>query len=321
MRITHFNGMNGIAAALTLAGTVLACDGGESVPRERRVAAAAPVSQPVTATPVIDVDTIESTTPTVTVPENVTYSDAEAVYHAGRYVDATEMFGVYTTTHPENGWGHYMLGLSAWKAGDAERAIAALERTVELDSANVKARTNLGRVLIEQGRAEEALAQIEAARTLEPQSAPVLRVMGNALGELGRAEEALVAYREALAIDPEDAWSMNNYALQLIRLGRFEDALPPLARAVELKPGSALFQNNLGVALERSGDLVSAAAAYEAALAANNAHERARVSLARVQQRISGEDTASTDLGALAIAFISEVESWRMPAMEAVGVR
>lgn len=318
MRSTHFNRINGVAATLTLAAAVLACDGRDT-PRPRQVATAAPVTRPASAVPVSNVDTVEIPEPSV--PANVTYSDAEAVYHAGRYADAAEMFGTYTTSHPQNGWGHYMLGLSAWKAGDPERAVAALERTIELDSTNVKARTNLGRVLIEQGRAEEALAHIEVARTLEPQSPSVLRVMGNALSELGRAEDALVAYREALTIDPEDAWSMNNYALQLIRLGRFEEALPPLARAVELKPASALFQNNLGIALERTGDLVSAAAAYEGALAADSSHERARISLARVQQRMTGEEVASTDLGALAMAFISEVESWRMPAMEALGVR
>lgn len=322
MRNMHFDRASAVTAAIALVGVVAACDGGEGTApsQQRQVATARPVAQPVSAIPVSDVDTIEADVVS-TVPENVTYSDAEAVYHTGRYADATEMFGVYTASHPDNGWGHYMLGLSAWKAGDPERAIMALERTVELDSTNVKARTNLGRVLIEQGRADDALAHLEVARTLDPQSASVLRVLGNAMSEANRPEEALVAYREALAIDPEDAWTMNNYALQLIRLSRFEDALPPLARAVELKPGSALFQNNLGVALERSGDPVSAAAAYEAALAADESHERARISLARVQQHITGEETSLTDLGALAIAFIGEVESWRMPAPEILGVR
>lgn len=320
MRNTFSNRMHAIAATLTLAGAVLACDGGNTQQGQGR-ATAAPVAQPVAVVPVSDVSTIDTTPAVPTVPADVTYSDAEAVYQAGRFADASEMFAVYTASHPQNGWGHYMLGLSAWKAGDPERAIVAFERTVELDSANVKARTNLGRVLLEQGRANDALGHLEVARTLEPRSAAVLRVTGNALSEIGRPEESLAAYREALAIDPEDAWSMNNYALQLIRLGRFEDALAPLARAVELKPGSALFQNNLGVALERSGDLASAAASYEAALVADESHERARVSLDRVRQHLTGDEVATTDLGALAILFLSEVESWRMPTMEAVGVR
>ena len=320
MRSMHFDRISAVTTAVALIGVVAACDGGgESGASQERLVAAA--TRPVSAITARDVDTIETAAGTSTVPENVTYSDAEAVYHSGRYADATEMFGVYTASHPDNGWGHYMLGLSAWKAGDPERAIMALERTIELDSTNVKARTNLGRVLIEQGRSDDALAHLEVARSLDPQSASVLRVLGNAMSEANRPEEALVAYREALAIDPEDAWTMNNYALQLIRLGRFEDALPPLARAVELRPASALFQNNLGVALERAGDFVSAAAAYEAALAADEAHERARVSLGRVQQRITGEETSLTDLGALAIAFISEVESWRMQAPEIFGIR
>lgn len=317
----HRSQVVGVAAALALAGVTTACgDDGEGPARGQPAVRTSPVAaQPVSAVPVSDVAPVEPVEPTV--PASVTYADAESVFHARRYADAAEMFGVYTNTHPDNGWGHYMLGLSAWKAGDAEQAIAALERAIELDSTNVKAHTNLGRVLLEQGRAEEALAQMEAARTLDPQSGAVLRVLGNAQSELGRGEDALVTYREALALDTEDAWTMNNYALQLIRLGRFEEALPPLARAVEIAPQSALFQNNLGVALERSGDAAAAAAAYTAALAVDSTHERARLSLERVSQQAGSDEPPFTDLSALALGFVSEMERWRTPPMEAIGVR
>jgi len=51
-----------------------------------------------------------------------------------------------------------MLGLSAWKQGDRDRAVAAFEQVLEKDSTHVKSQLNLSRVLIEQGKAQDALS-------------------------------------------------------------------------------------------------------------------------------------------------------------------
>ena len=318
MRTNH--GMRLATGALALAALTGACGGEDArtASGDRSVAVASPVTaEPTRAIPVVDTQPV----PEPSVPRNVTYADAETVYHARRYSDAAEMFGVYVESHPENGWGHYMLGLSAWKAGTPDRAIASFERVVELDSSNVKARTNLARVLLDENRGADALIHLEAARELAPESGDVRRVLGNALSELGRAEEALVAYRAALVLDPGDAWAMNNYALQLIRLGRFEEALPPLARAIELMPTVAVFQNNLGVALERSGDLAGASAAYAAAVAADSTHGRARASLERVSPLAGATDGGFSDLRALALGFMDEMKHWSTAELPEIGVR
>jgi len=62
---------------------------------------------------------------------------------------------------PDNVWGFYMLGLSAWKTGDRDAAVRAFTQALEKDSTHVKSRLNLSRVLIEQGRAQEALPYVE----------------------------------------------------------------------------------------------------------------------------------------------------------------
>ena len=55
-------------------------------------------------------------------PEPVTYAAAESVYHEGDYVEAVRYFEAYVEHRPDNPWGRYMLGLSAWKADRDERA-------------------------------------------------------------------------------------------------------------------------------------------------------------------------------------------------------
>jgi Flp pilus assembly protein TadD len=302
------------AAWVSLAWAVAACGepGDEGRPAVTTVAAVtepvAPVSPPATpAEPVVEEPTV---------PDSVTYGDAETVYRSGRYHDAMELFSVYVLRRPENPWGHYMLGISAWKAGELERAETALAKAVELSPKHVKGLVNLARVLLERDRPEDAIVRLESALEIDSASTETWRVMGNALADLGRNDEALESYRQALSEDGEDAWSMNNMGLVLIRLGRYEEALPPLARATGLSPKTALFQNNLGVALERSGYPVEAAVAYRAALEAQPGNGKAEQSLARVEKVSVPHTSPSLDLKALAASFADEIERWQLASRE-----
>lgn len=241
----------------------------------------------------------------------ISYEDAESAYRQQRYGEATAMFTAYVDRKPENPWGHYMLGLSAWKSGELDLARTALERSRELDSTHVKTLLNLGRVLLDQDRAGEAKERIQEALALDSGSSEVHRMVGRVHTALGLPDEAADAYRIALVLDPGDAWAMNNLALILIRQERYEDAIGPLARAVQLRPGAPVFQNNLGIALEHSGHLEAAREAYRAAIAADSTYRKAQVSLARVEGLESDPAQLPVELGVLADAFEREVQRWR----------
>lgn len=246
------------------------------------------------------------------VTREVTYEEAESAFRERDYGLAVELFEAYTDRRPDNPWGHYMLGLSAWKSGASDRSITAFERALELDPEHGKTLVNLSRVLLEQGRPDDALARIQIAVEMDAEAPGVLRVLGNAKADLGDAEGAIEAYRRAITLDVSDGWSMNNLGLVLIRQGRSEEALGPLARAAELDGGIAVFLNNLGVALERTGHAAEAVVAYRAALDADASYEKAEISLARVEQIHDGSDSA-LDLAVLARGFEEEIESWREP--------
>jgi len=242
---------------------------------------------------------------------DMTYEEAEDAFRAGAYREAVALFEGYVAGHPDNAWGHYMLGLSAWKGGHDEMAVDAFEAALERDPDHLKSLVNLSRVRLELGRPDEALVSIERALELAPGSGEAWRVAGNVRSELGLDGEALDAYRRAIAIDPDDAWAMNNLGLLLVREGRWDEALGPLARATELKPGVGVFQNNLGAALERTGYLAEAADAFRTAVASAEGSGKAEESLARVEARTVGLDAPPADLAGLALAFGEEVERWR----------
>ncbi len=244
-------------------------------------------------------------------PREVTYEEAESAFMEKRYSEAVDLFTLYSERRPENPWGHYMLGLSAWKAGDYDGAELAFERALELDPDHVKSWLNLARVQLDTGRPEEALAKIEGALSIDPGYSVALRLQGRARHQLGQAEEAIDSYRQAILIDDRDAWSMNNMGLILIEQERFVEALPPLARAVELRDGVAIFRNNLGMALERTGHFSSAREAYKSAIAVDGSHQKAYANLGRVESLEDDPTLEPVDFGELAQAFVDEVEGWR----------
>jgi Flp pilus assembly protein TadD len=272
-----------ITAALLVAALVAAgCSKGDETPQtlaqSQHSAQTMPISDSLQPVPVADKghDGANISGP-------VSFADGEAAYRAGDYIGATHLFERYSVQQPGNAWGHFMLGLSAWKTGDLVKAETAFDEALRIDPDHLKSLTNLSRILIEQGRFDDALVRLTQAGDIEPQSAEVYRLMGRTFAAQGQTGEAVDAYRTAMTLDDRDAWSMNNLGLLYIEQGRPVDAVPLLARAVELKNDVPTFHNNLGMALEHTGRFTAAAAEYSAALAADPAYEKAQRNLARVE--------------------------------------
>jgi predicted Zn-dependent protease len=257
--------------------------------------------------------TAASTTPTVStvVPS---YADAERAFHRGRYEEAAGMFESYSASNPDNAWGHYMLGLSAWKIGDHTRALEAFDAALRIEPTHRKSLLNSARVLLETGRAQDALDRVERALAIEPLSGDALRLKGRAHHELGQIPQAIDAYERAIALDDRDVWAMNNLGYLYIQQGRSDSALQPLARAVAIRGNVPVFQNNFGTALERSGYFVSARQAYQAALQADSTYSKAAVGLDRVTAHGTESDSSTVDIAALSNEFQEQVEQWRARA-------
>lgn len=239
------------------------------------------------------------------------YTDAERAFHFGRYEEAVGLFGAYTESNPDNAWGQYMLGLSAWKTGDHARALEAFDAALRLEPNHRKSLLNSARVLLETNRPQDALDRIERALAIEPLSPDGLRLAGRAHAELGHFDQAIDAYQRALALDDHDVWAMNNLGYLYIQQGRSGEALLPLARAVQLRGNVPVFQNNFGTALERSGHFVSARQAYEAALAADSSYGKAAAALERVKAHDAVSDSSTVDVAELGRRFEADIEQWR----------
>lgn len=281
MRATHH-----VTGMLLVAAVAVGCSKDDGKAKKNDPHASPPAKPAATAIqpPAKDYDSegFIGATPKAVVSLPITFADGEAAYHAGKYSDAKTIFEGYVTTRPKNAFGHYMLGLSSWKAGDLASAEKAFNEALVIDAKHVKSLVNLGRVLIEQKKFDAAIDTLTRAGDLDPQSSDVQRLLGRAFHSQQMLDEAESAYRAAIDLNGKDAWSMNNLGLVLIEKEQAADAVLVLTKAIELKSDVAAFHNNLGMALEHTGQFKAAAEAYDGAVAADPFYEKAKQNLARV---------------------------------------
>jgi Flp pilus assembly protein TadD len=242
-------------------------------------------------------------------PKPITFRDGEAAFHAGNFSEATAMFTRLTEEKPGNAWGHFMLGLSASKAGDVATATKAFDEALMLDPNHVKTLLNSARLLIDQKKPDEALPRLDHALVLEPDSNVVHRLFARAYYSQGNMNEAIASYEQAIALDPDDYWSLNNLGLLLFEEGRAADAVPLLTKAVELQQGNATFANNLGMALEHTGQFQAAASAYRGAVDADPANEKAKRNLARVEHLEDVSKASAVTAGTPKVVEESEAQA------------
>ena len=193
------------------------------------------------------------------------------------------IFEDYTTQKPDNAWGHFMLGLSTWKAGDLDKSQKAFETALTIDPNHLKSLLNLSRVLIEKKQDHDAIDTLDASWRRRAQfdgRVSAARPRVSRPGQDGRCRRCVYPRDQ---LDDKDAWSMNNLGLVLLEKRRADEALPFLAKAVELKKDVAVFHNNLGMALEHTGRFGAAATAYGNAVTADPAIDKAKQNLARVE--------------------------------------
>lgn len=286
-----------VAAAVVLACAVVGCSKRDSQKTNAEQVQPRAVEEWSPGPKAIDGEGFVGTSSTVRGP--VSFADGEAAYQSKNYGEATKLFEQYIERRPDNPWGHYMLGLSAWKSGDLVKSEQSFETALRIDPLHMKSLVNLSRVLIEQKRYDDAIVKLTMAGEVDPESATVPRLMARAHSAKGDFEQAVDAYRRAIALDGSDAWSMNNLGLLYLEHGFVEDALPYLAKAVQMKESVAAFHNNLGMALEHQGRFLAAATAYEGALTVDPGYTKAKQNLVRVEAVKSGPEEPF-DLAAVA---------------------
>ncbi len=201
--------------------------------------------------------------PTRPEPTDDALALARAQYGAGRGAEAARLCDSVLARDPASAEAWHLLGLSRRQMGDAEGAVEAITRALELAPDIAAAHFNLGNALAARGRIEEAAACYRRALALAPNFAAAHNNLGSALERLGRAAEAAAHYQRAVALAPDDAEAALNLCTVRHGEGRLEEALALARRAAALKPDFADAHWNEAVLLLTLGDLEAGFAKHE----------------------------------------------------------
>lgn len=203
--------------------------------------------------------------------------------------------------------------LSLAKIGEADKAIAALRRAVELKTDFVDAWFNLAVLSSRQQAHVEAERCYRKVLAIDPGHVASLNNLADWLAQSGRHKEAAPLFRRALALRPDFIDAKYNFARMLLdeypgdaarllaevvaarptfidavrlharalaRSGEYEAALDVLDQTVNCAPDSAELLNDLGLVRLETGRLEAAAAAFESAVALDPDHAYALYNLA-----------------------------------------
>ena len=181
----------------------------------------------------------------------------------GQFTDAIAAWQKTVELNDDDARAHVLYATSLERAERYGEAIVQLRRAILLDPDYALAYNNLGFDLAHQGKLDEAMPLWEQTLALDPDNAKAHANLGLALLEKGSPQEALAHCLKAVELEPDNADAQNSAAIVLATGGQLDAAIPHLQKAVALLPGSVGFNFNLGRVLAAAHRFPEAAVALE----------------------------------------------------------
>ena len=186
----------------------------------------------------------------------------QRLFAAGDYIRAEALARRVLARTPDDADALHVLGLSAYRAGAADRAVPLLQRAAP----RADILSNLGVMLRAQGRLAEAEQAYRAAVALDPGLVPALGNLGTVLLDQRRPEEAETVLVRALELAPDEAWLLRGLALSKLARSDSGGAEPLLRQALSVVADDPDVHETLGALLGQTGRPVEAEAHHRAGL-------------------------------------------------------
>jgi tetratricopeptide (TPR) repeat protein len=179
--------------------------------------------------------------------------------------------------------------LMEYRMGNFERAASICRDEIATNPNNLDAYVVISWSLVKMGDYQNALAYAQNGMKLSRYDPRIIEILGEISYFQGKNAESLQYFQEYINFTSEGGRVDSVYYLMgeiFIRQGRFRHADIAISTAVYWQPRNADWWGRLGYARERFGDMISAASAYEKALALNAGMADVRRGLDRVRKAL-----------------------------------
>ena len=180
-------------------------------------------------------------------------SEAIADSQHGRYQESIERLSVALKTEPNAVPVHYLQGLNYYHLKEFPKAVAELQRVVELSPDYALACYQLGLAYARNDQMDEAIAALKHALDLDPTNFDAGYNLGVAYLHKQMVPEAAAAFRQSITIAPDHAPSHLALGQVLLQQGRIDEAVTQLRTAAELSPQDPRTHAALAKALAARG--------------------------------------------------------------------
>jgi tetratricopeptide (TPR) repeat protein len=148
------------------------------------------------------------------------------------------------------------------EGGDVKRAVNLLE-AVPIDDRTTKEEFALGAAYEQLKNMKDAIAAYQRSYDMEPENLDAAHALAQALLADNQLDAALKQFQELVQADPEDANSLDRIAEIQRRQGKYSEALVTIKKALEKNPDSLEAGYNEGLILDVLGRYDEAVAVYQ----------------------------------------------------------
>jgi Flp pilus assembly protein TadD len=153
-----------------------------------------------------------------------------------------------------------------WRNGQLDKAVAALERALEINPDSIEALSNLATIWFGEKQLDKAEELLRRAYELNPNHPDVLNNLAGVLTVQGEWGEALPLCRQALRMNPHSADLHFNLGRVAHQAERWEEVISAYSKGLELQPNVADAMSGLAVACNIMGRFDEAKRLYYQAL-------------------------------------------------------
>ncbi len=192
---------------------------------------------------------------------------------------------------------HYALAKTYLHMGALNAAYGELQRTVNLQPNNYKARIDLGNMLLVGGKPDDAQAQADAVIAAQPDNADAHALLSRIAARRGQKELALSEIRRALELAPNEAALHETLALlEVGNVAQGASVEDELKKAVELDPKSVNAKLLLAAFYAKYSRWPEAEQTCKNAIATDSKNLTARESLAQIYLKEGNQPMAEQTL-------------------------